>query len=63
MTAIASEFGFDDQEKDEKLGGWVALAFFTLGAPVSFLVGAAADRYPRIRELIRKKRIKNIFID
>ena len=31
-----------------KLGGYVALAFFTLGCPVSFLVGYLADRHRRI---------------
>ena len=28
LTAIAHEFGFTDEERDEKLGGGVALAFF-----------------------------------
>eukprot|EP00520_Triparma_pacifica_P006893 CAMPEP_0118632574 /NCGR_PEP_ID=MMETSP0785-20121206/520_1 /TAXON_ID=91992 /ORGANISM="Bolidomonas pacifica, Strain CCMP 1866" /LENGTH=445 /DNA_ID=CAMNT_0006523359 /DNA_START=67 /DNA_END=1401 /DNA_ORIENTATION=- len=45
---MAEEFGFDDEERDRKLGGYVALAFFTLGCPISFLVGYWADKYPRI---------------
>ena len=43
-----AEFGFDDEERDRKLGGYVALAFFTLGCPISFLVGYLADRHRRI---------------
>jgi len=43
LSQAAEEFGFDDIERDEKLGGHIALAFFLLGAPASFLVGCAAD--------------------
>ncbi len=43
LSAAAAEFGFDNDEKDQKLGGDIALAFFLLGAPASFLVGCAAD--------------------
>jgi MFS family permease len=50
LTMIADEFGFDDEERDRKLGGYVALAFFTLGCPISFLVGYFADKHPRIRK-------------
>jgi MFS family permease len=48
LTAIAAEFEFTDEQRDKKLGGDVALAFFILGCPVSFLVGWAADKYPRL---------------
>jgi len=43
LSQAAEEFGFDDNERDKKLGGDIALAFFLLGAPASFLVGCAAD--------------------
>jgi MFS family permease len=39
LTAIATEFWFTNEERDRKLGGDIALAFFILGAPASFLVG------------------------
>lgn len=43
LTEAAEEFGFDENERDQKLGGNIALAFFVLGAPASFLVGCYAD--------------------
>jgi hypothetical protein len=30
LTAIAADFGFSDEERDKKLGGHIALAFFLL---------------------------------
>lgn len=47
LTAIANEFGFSQEERDRKLGGDIALAFFLLGAPASFLVGCLADQSDR----------------
>lgn len=49
LTAIANDFGFDAQERDEKLGGHIALAFFVLGAPASFVLGCLADTWHRPR--------------
>lgn len=43
LSAAAEEFGFDNDQRDKKLGGDIALAFFLLGAPASFLVGCCAD--------------------
>jgi MFS family permease len=43
LSAAAEEFGYDNNERDKKLGGDIALAFFLLGAPASFLVGCGAD--------------------
>lgn len=43
LTAIAEDFGLDDEERDRKLGGDISLAFFLIGAPASFLVGLLAD--------------------
>jgi Major Facilitator Superfamily len=47
LSDIADEFGFDDDERDRKLGGQIAVAFFLVGAPVSFLVGWLADSHQR----------------
>jgi hypothetical protein len=49
LTAIAADFGFSDEERDKKLGGQIALAFFVLGAPASFFIGCLADSYNRSR--------------
>jgi predicted MFS family arabinose efflux permease len=47
LTAIAADFGFSNEERDEKLGGEIALAFFLLGAPASFIVGCLGDTFNR----------------
>ena len=47
LTEIAEEFGFDDEERDTKLGGHIAMAFWVLGAPAALLVGVLADRVNR----------------
>jgi len=47
LSAAAAEFGFDDEERDRKLGGNIALAFWVLGAPASFIIGSLADVLPR----------------
>ena len=44
LTAIAADFGFNDQQRDSLLGGHIALAFFVVGAPASFVIGCWADR-------------------
>ena len=44
LTDIAHDFGFTDDERDEKLGGEIAVAFFLLGAPAALAVGYFADR-------------------
>ena len=48
MTAaqIAREFHFTDAERDQRLGGDIALAFFCLGAPVALLCGWLARLPP-----------------
>lgn len=43
LSAIAEEFGFDDNTRDKMLGGDIAIAFFMVGVPASFLVGCLAD--------------------
>ena len=47
LSAIAHEFGFNDKERDEKLGGDLALAFFVIGAPASLLIGWLTDKFQR----------------
>ena len=47
LTAIANEFDMDNIERDRKLGGDIALAFFLLGAPASLIVGFFADTHDR----------------
>ena len=51
LTAIANEFNFTDEERDRKLGGDIAVAFFLLGAPASLVVGCWADTSHRSRLL------------
>jgi MFS family permease len=43
LSEIADEFGFDDDERDVKLGGYIALGFFSLSFPVALLIGWLAD--------------------
>jgi Major Facilitator Superfamily len=47
LTAIADDFGFNEQERDQKLGGDIALGFWLLGAPAAVVVGCLADTYNR----------------
>eukprot|EP00804_Cyclotella_cryptica_P029823 CCRYP_010768-RA/>CCRYP_010768-RA protein AED:0.05 eAED:0.05 QI:188/1/1/1/1/1/3/47/597 len=47
LTTIADEFGFDNDERDVKLGGLIALGFFFVGAPVSYIIGWLADSINR----------------
>ena len=47
LSEIAEEFGFDDEERDTKLGGHIAMAFWVLGAPAAMLIGILADRVDR----------------
>ncbi len=47
LSIIADEFGMDDDARDVYLGGLIALGFFFVGAPVSFLVGWLADSMNR----------------
>lgn len=47
LTQVAEEFGFDEDERDVKLGGQIALAFFLVGAPAAFIIGWLADTVHR----------------
>ena len=52
MSACADEFGFNKQEKDEKLGGTLAAGLFLAGAPAAIAVGVAADGAMRRVDLL-----------
>ena len=57
LSAAAKEFGFNDMERDEKLGGHIAIAFFLVGAPASFIVGCLADsQYVELRYEIQRNK-------
>lgn len=43
LSAIADDFGFSDSERDRLLGGYIAVGFFVVGAPIALLVGYFAD--------------------
>lgn len=47
MSSVAEEFGMHGAERDEKLGGTVAVVFFSTGAVASLLAGRLADVAPR----------------
>lgn len=49
LTPIAREFKLNDEEKDRILGGYIAAAFFLIGAPVSIIVGYFADTSNRVK--------------
>ncbi len=49
LSAVAEDFGFSDHERDEKLGGYIAIGFFIIGGPVALLVGYFADSFNRAR--------------
>lgn len=49
LSAIAKEFGFNDEERDEYLGGYVAFGFFIVGGPVALMVGYLTDTVHRCR--------------
>ena len=44
---MADSFGFDEQEKDEKLGGYIAFGFFIVGGPAALIVGYLTDTFSR----------------
>ena len=51
LSAAARDFGFDAAARDRYLGGYIAAAFFAVGAPAALLAGAAADRVDRVKLL------------
>ena len=47
LTEIAEEFGMSEQERDEKLGGEIALGLVLLGGICAFPLALLADRFSR----------------
>lgn len=47
LTQIARDFGFTDRQRDDLLGGRIALGFFLVGGGVSIIAGFLADTYNR----------------
>ena len=47
LSAIATEFGMSDEDKDRLLGGYVSAIFFAVGAPAALAAGYLADRVHR----------------
>ncbi len=47
LSLIAEEFGFSKEERDELLGGRIALGFFLIGGFVSLFAGFLADTMNR----------------
>ena len=43
LSLVAEEFGFDDLERDRKLGGDISVAFYMIGVPAAMVVGCLAD--------------------
>ena len=40
LSTVAHEFGMNDIQRDEKLGGELAMGLFLLGAPAALAIGA-----------------------
>ena len=43
LSLIADSFGFDDQQRDDKLGADIAVGFFCIGGPIALIAGYYAD--------------------
>ena len=52
LTAIGAFFGYDDDERDAKLGGQISVAFFLLGFPAALIIGVMCDVIERKRVLV-----------
>lgn len=52
LSTIASDFGFNEVERDRYLGGNVALVFFLVGGVTSIVVGYLSDSVNRIYTLV-----------
>ena len=52
LSAIAHDFGFDDTERDVRLGGHISVAFFLLGLPAALVIGVLTDVIQRKRILV-----------
>lgn len=52
LSQIADFFGFDDDERDAKLGGQISVAFFLLGLPATLIIGLLCDVVQRKTVLV-----------
>ena len=43
----SADFGFDDEQRDKYLGGYIAAAFYIVGAPAALLFGYLSDTVNR----------------
>ena len=48
LSAIAKEFDFTDSQRDDLLGGRIAIGFFIIGGFISIISGYLADSVNRI---------------
>ncbi|KAI3438564.1 hypothetical protein D9Q98_000991 [Chlorella vulgaris] len=51
LSSIAADFNFDDKQRDRMLGGFIAAAFYMVGAPAALLFGWLSDKVSRKRLL------------
>ena len=49
LTAIARDFGMNDDERDRYLGAVTQFGFFIIGGGAALTLGPLADKYPRVR--------------
>jgi MFS family permease len=52
LSQIADFFGYDDDERDAKLGGQISVAFFLLGLPATLIIGLLCDVVQRKKVLV-----------
>ena len=52
LSQIADFFGYDDDERDAKLGGQISVAFFLLGLPATLVIGLLCDVVQRKQVLV-----------
>jgi MFS family permease len=48
----AAAFGFNDEQRDKYLGGYIAAGFYIIGAPSALLFGYLCDRMNRRNLLV-----------
>ena len=51
LTVIAKEFGFTNEQRDDLLGGKIAIGFFVIGGVISVSVGYLTDITKRVSRI------------
>jgi MFS family permease len=46
-SPVTADFGFNDEQRDKYLGGYIAAAFYMVGAPAALLFGYLSDTVNR----------------